>query len=74
MTCCRSSGSSAPGQRGGVDEVGEQDGDDLALVADGLGEQPVALVDQRLQRRVDHLVAEDGALTVQRRDRLLQGS
>ena len=40
-------------QRGGVDEVGEQDGDELELLADGRGQHAVALLDQRGQRGLD---------------------
>ena len=61
------------GQRGGVDEVGEEDGDQLALLADRGGQEPVALVDQRRQGGLDHLVAQDLPLALERGDRLLQG-
>ena len=60
-------------QRGGVDQVGEEDGDELELLADRRGQQPVALLDQRRQRGLDDGVPEDRALALQRGDRLLQG-
>ena len=58
-------------QGGGVDEVAEQGGDQLALLAVAAGE-PVAALTQRLHRGVDDDVAEVGPLLLQRRDGAVQ--
>ena len=68
MTVRTSSASRLLGQHGEVDEVGEQDGDELALLGDGPGEQLGTLGEQRLEGRVDHRVAEQGALRFERGD------
>jgi hypothetical protein len=61
------------GQRGGVDEVGEEDGDQLALFPDRGGQEPVAFVDQWRERGLDDLVAQDLPLTLESGDRQFQG-
>ena len=56
------------GQHGEVDEVGEQDGDELALLGDGPVDQLGALGEQRPEGRVDDRVAEQAALRLERGD------
>ncbi len=51
-----------------VDEIGEQHRDELALLDRGPVYQSVALLEQRLDRRVDHRVAEHRPLGLEGRD------
>ncbi len=55
-------------QHGEVDEVGEQDGDELALLGDGAADELGALGEQRPEGRVDDGVAEQAALRFERGD------
>ena len=58
-------------EHGEVDQVREQDGDELALLALGPGEERGALLPQGLQGGVDHGIAEHGTLRFERGDRLI---
>ncbi len=57
-----------PGQDGEVHEVGEQDADQLALLAPLAGDELGPSLTQRRQGGLDHLVAEHRALRLQGRD------
>ena len=62
-----------PRQDGEVDQVGEEDGDQPALLAELSRDQLGVPLSQRRQRGLDDVVTEDGSLALQRRDGPLDG-
>ena len=59
-------------EHGEADQVGEQDGDELALLADLRRSQRGTPLEQRTERGGDDGVTEDRALGLQRRDRRVE--